>query len=84
MSIYLLPDDLGEFLFVLKNGPDEESLQGVPSNEGHVLGGQGESLWSVYGCTTLMMELGQDTSEESPVLEKPCGFESEPMTHVLA
>lgn len=39
LHTYLLPDDFGEFLLVLQNGPDEERLQGVPSNRRHVLGG---------------------------------------------
>lgn len=43
-DIYLLPNDLGEFLLVLKNGPDEECLQWVPSDRRHVL--QGISVWS--------------------------------------
>lgn len=38
-DIYLLPNDLGKFLLVLKNGPDEECLQGVSSYRRHVLGG---------------------------------------------
>lgn len=38
-DIYLFPNDFGEFLLVLKNGPDEESLQGVPGNGRRVLGG---------------------------------------------
>lgn len=36
---YLLPNDLGEFLLVLKNGPDEESLQRVPGGERCILPG---------------------------------------------
>lgn len=39
LNFYLFPDDFGEFPLVLKNGPDEERLQGVPGNGRRVLGG---------------------------------------------
>lgn len=37
LHTHLLPDDFGELLLVLKNGPDEERLQRVPSNRRHIL-----------------------------------------------
>ena len=39
LGIYLLPNDFGELLLVLKNGPDEERLQGMPSDRRYILGG---------------------------------------------
>jgi hypothetical protein len=39
LDIHLFPNDFRELLFVLKNGPDEESLQGVPGNERRILEG---------------------------------------------
>lgn len=39
LQAHLLPNDFGEFLLVLQNGPDEERLQGVPGDGRHVLGG---------------------------------------------
>ena len=53
LGVYLLPNDFGEFLLVLKNGPDEERLQGVPSNRRHILGGLEQGVSTCSWNTTL-------------------------------
>ena len=78
MGIYLLPDDFGEFLLVLKNGPDEECLQGVPSNRRHILGGvragsqhlQLEHHFSRH--TSVRMKMGSGCPREHPVFGGLC------------
>lgn len=73
LHIYLLPNDSGEFLLVLQDGPDEERLQGVPSDRRHVLGGSEHAVSKGKGGITLAAILsewkrgGQDALAESPV-----------------
>ena len=63
LDVYLLPNDLGEFLLVLEDGPDEKRLQGVPGGERCIL--RGVRTWGhhmqmepTFGTLVLTMRWG--------------------------
>ena len=80
LGIYLLPNDFGEFLLVLKNGPDEECLQGMPSNGRHILGGvragsqhlELEHYLSRH--TSIRRKMGSGCPREHPVFGGLCNL----------
>lgn len=83
LDIYLLPDGFGKFLLVLKNGPDEECLQGVPSNRRNVLGGMragGQHMQREHHFgrhTSVRMKTGSGCPRRAPHVWRLCNLASE-------
>ena len=71
LGIYLLPNDFGEFLLVLKNGPDEECLQGMPSDGRHILGGVRAGSQHLSRHTSIRRKMGSGCPREHPMFGGP-------------